>query len=146
MHRMNRAVGTASAAVQLDLLPGLRSAAFFVVEPADPSPIGDVPALLRAGAALQRFWLTATRLGLALQPASALLMVAHYGEADVRFTDDARLRQKTRRVASSFAQVFGATADSILFTGRIGQPKPQLPGSRSVRRRVAELRTSDEER
>ena len=144
MHRMNQAVGTLTAAAQLDLLPGLASAAYFGVQPVGASPQGDPAALVRAGAALQRFWLTATQLGLALQPASALLMMAHYGEADAHFTSNARLRQKTRRIARSFTGIFGAEADSFLFLGRIGQPRPRLPSARSVRRPVADLLMDDD--
>ena len=85
MRRLNQVLGTAGAAAQLDILPGLRSAAFFSVRRQAGHPT-DAATLLRDGEHLQRFWLTATRLGLGLQPALATLIFADHGARKTPFT------------------------------------------------------------
>ncbi len=139
MHRLNRLTGTRLASAQLDLLPGLRCAGFFFIGPADGTGGLTDEERLRAGAAIQRFWLTATKLGLAIQPASAVLMLAHHGSSGIPFTVDQDLQRKTRAVAQSFKDIVGDNADQFLFAGRIGQPAPRLPGPRSVRLPLSEL-------
>ena len=139
MRWLNRLTGTSLAAAQLDLWPGVRSAGFVSIAPTNPDRSGSAEATIRAGAAIQRFWLTATKLGLAIQPASALLMLAHYGDSDASFTSDPALLRKSRAVSRSFAEIFGEGADRLLFVARIGQLPPRLPGARSVRRPLAHL-------
>ena len=96
MDRLNRFTGTFSAALEMDYLPILSSAAAFTLRlPADgPHPIDT---LLAAGIHIQRFWLTAARLGLAMQPAMALLVFADYGQKDFPFTAVPALRGKAKR-------------------------------------------------
>lgn len=139
MQRLNRLTGTQAAAAQLDLIPGLQSAGFFAISA--PKGGRSTEALIRAGQAVQRFWLTATRLGLAMQPGFATLIFAHYGAADVPFTSDPNLRAKARALAEAFAAVFGQSPDGYVFLGRIGQPPPRAPGPRSIRRPLSELQT-----
>ena len=78
--RMNRwAWGTGLPRIEMDLLPGLFAAAHFAFRLEKPLEPSDRPAfLLGAGAAIQRFWLTATSLGLAMQPTLAPLCFASY--------------------------------------------------------------------
>ena len=143
MNGLNRLTGTMAAAMQLDLGPGLRCAGFFCLRPAVPISEEDRPArLLRAGEAIQRFWLTATMLGLALQPNLATLIFAHYGQAGLPFTKDAAVRAKAVRLAQAFRDVTGAEPDSMVFLGRIGEPHPRPPAARSGRRSMAELMTT----
>ena len=73
--------------------------------------------LLTAGERIQRFWLTATRLGLAMQPALAVLSFAHYGENETAFTADPALQEKSRILASAFRKVFGAGTGRFHFYG-----------------------------
>ena len=143
MDRMNRIAGTWAAAAQLDLAPGMGSAAFFTLWRPAPTPESRVPALLREGMAIQRFWLTATQLGLALQPWFATLIFADYGATDAAFTTDSALRAKARSLASLFGQVFGHPPADMAFIGRIGQPPTRRPGARSVRRPLHELMLQD---
>ena len=140
MHGMNRLSGTWAAAAQLDLRPALGSAAFFTLAPAGGPDGGDrVVRLLRLGGAVQRFWLTATRLGLAMQPGLATLIFAHYGAHGQPFTSDLALQTKARTLAARFQAVLGRHPDGLVFLGRIGQPRPGLPKVRSVRRTVSNL-------
>ncbi len=141
MHGMNRLSGTWAAAAQLDLRPALGSAAFFTLVPATPEDGDRVTRLLRLGGSVQRFWLTATRLGLAMQPGLATLIFSHYGAHNLPFTADLALQAKARTLAARFQAVLGRHPDSLVFLGRIGQPRPGLPKVRSVRREVSELET-----
>ena len=138
MDRMNAVFGTGAAALQLDLLPAFHSAAFFSIR-AVPDLGGDrMIALLRHGERLQRFWLTATRRGLAMQPALATLIFADHGSKQTPFTTDARLLKKAAGLATDVAAALGPVQD-LIFLGRIGQKKPALPGPRSIRRPLSQL-------
>lgn len=66
MSTMNTLMGTWAPRLQMDLIPGLACAAHFVLK-ARQSPRG-IDDYVEAGRAVQRFWLTLTRLGLFMQP------------------------------------------------------------------------------
>jgi hypothetical protein len=120
---MNRRFGTGLAQLQLDIIPGLASAAYFVIGLADDGE-PSVERILRAGMRLQRFWLTATELGLALQPTFAPLVFAHYGRHGMPFTVDARARQRAAELSHALDRfVVGPCADGLVYMGRIGVPR-----------------------
>jgi nitroreductase len=133
----NRLGSTLFAGLQMDVLPGLFSAAYFAfrMPPADGQ--ARVPQLLRAGQAVQRFWLTATRLGLAMQPCQAVLAFSHYGAAGEAFTVSARERRAAARLAREADRVL-SRPEELVFLARIGSPRG-APESRSIRRPLAEL-------
>jgi hypothetical protein len=133
--------GTMTAALQMDYAPILRSAAFFSIRLKQPVSSSDerVKMLLRAGQQVQRFWLTATRLGLAMQPALAILIFSHYGEKGIAFTTEASMQEKAKMLASAFKRAFGAEPDSFVFMGRIGEARPRDKVCRSTRLSLDEL-------
>jgi nitroreductase len=135
MRLLNRLVGTLAAAAQMDYAPGLASAAFFTIAASgDPSPPEQrVVALLRAGQDIQRFWLTASHLNLALQPGFATLIFAYYGETSALFTADPALCQKAQRLAAAFRRTLGAGTEDFRFIGRIGEPRGSRAFCRSTR-------------
>ncbi|MBV9749582.1 MAG: ThiF family adenylyltransferase [Acetobacteraceae bacterium] len=135
---LNRLGATRSAAVQLDWSPALGSAGFLSVALPEGAP-RDTHGLLAAGAGLLRLWLTATRLGLALQPGFAMMIFAHYGEAGIPFTTDQALRREAVRCAQQLRALVGPDVDRLVFLGRIGEPQDQPPRQRSVRRALSEL-------
>lgn len=144
MHRMNRLLGTSAAALQLDHWPAFRSAAMFAIRlvPQNDGPT-EAPtpdATLRHGMALQRFWLTATRLGLGLQPALATLIFADYGWNRVPFTADDTLLDKAQALGEAFETQLGPV-EAFIFLGRVGRLSPGLPGPRSTRRNLADVGT-----
>src|SRR5579875_2925331 len=141
MRLVNALGGTLSAALQLDYLPGLASAAFFTIKLAERAadPQQRVPALLAAGQGIQRFWLTATRLGLAMQPSLAPIAFAHYGEQAATFTRDPAMLRRAKALAAAFRDALGATSEEILFIGRIGEPRSRFRAQRSVRRPLDDL-------
>ncbi len=134
--------GTLLPRVELDLLPGLSCAAHFVIvrRTSKPKTGTEAEFLLRTGECLQRFWLTATRLGLVMQPAVAPLCFAYYGQHDIPFTKDAVARRKAGLLAARLAEIIpGEDAESILFMGRLGFPAFTGIAPRSVRRPLSEL-------
>jgi sulfur-carrier protein adenylyltransferase/sulfurtransferase len=136
--RLNRFTGTFATALEMDYLPILSSAAAFTVRiPADGAH--SIDGMLDAGVHVQRFWLTAAKLGLAIQPAMALLVFADYGQKDLPFTVASALRMKAKRLADEFQRVFGIGTNDFVFMGRIGEPLPRMGACRSVRRPVSEL-------
>ena len=138
---LNRLGGSWSVAAQLDLLTGWASAAFFTMQFAGgpPRPEDRIVRLLQAGQDIQRFWLQASRLGLAVQPALAILAFTHHGLSAARFTTDDSLQHKATRLAEAFRRRLGAGPEAFVFLGRIGEPAPKLPLYRSTRRMLAEL-------
>jgi hypothetical protein len=141
MRLLNAAGGLFSAQVQMDYVPGMCSAAFFMirmrgaVSKDEPQP----SQLLRAGMAIQRFWLTATRRGLAVQPTVAPLCFAWYGRSGTPFTRSDGAQRSARKLAAELEQASGRAGDWGLFLGRIGQPRRLPPRGRSVRRNISDL-------
>jgi nitroreductase len=146
LSRLNRFLGTWSTQAQLDHVPGVASGGFFAMRLKEPTPANGTEAgadhvtrMLRAGQAVQRFWLTATRLGLSMQPQLATIAFADYGVRGTPFTGDPALLAKARDLGQRFTATLGATPEDVIFIGRIGTAAPGLPRPRSTRRGVAEM-------
>jgi hypothetical protein len=127
--------------VQLDYLPGLFSACFFTIRRIglDRTDVDHAVRLLEAGQGIQRFWLTATRLGLALQPTMAILIFTHYGRQQTPFTKDAAAQRRAAKLASAVGENLSRLDDDLVFMGRIGTPTERHTACRSVRRPLSEL-------
>lgn len=116
---MNRYFGgTFAPRLQLDFLPALCCAAHFAIV-AKKTPCG-IDDQLAAGAAVQRFWLTATSLNLQLQPQYTPLVFADYSRKRIAFTAVASARQRADRVAGMLDRLLGSGARNAVFLGRIG--------------------------
>lgn len=134
---LNRfAAGTWLPRVEMELIPGLGCAAHFaVVSEAIPDKPDDHVA---AGRAMQRFWLTATQLGLQLQPEMAPVVFSGYVTRGIRFTSAARARKKAAALARRFEHTIGkANAQRTVFMGRIGSGS--TPRARSLRKPLSSL-------
>jgi molybdopterin/thiamine biosynthesis adenylyltransferase/nitroreductase len=133
---MNRYLaGTLAPRLQLDLVPGLRCAAHFaIVAPQAPATQEDY---LQAGRAMQRLWLTSTRLGLGLQPEMTPLIFARYIRAGIPFTQTPSVQRLAGACAAKFKLLMAAQTDQAVFIGRIGESS--LPTSRSLRLDLNEL-------
>jgi nitroreductase len=121
---LNRyAGGTLAPRIELDLIPGLACAAHCVlVAQRAPDRLDDYVA---AGRALQRFWLTATSLGLQFQPEYTPLIFARYAREGVRFTTGARALERADAVRSALDGLLGPeVATRAMFLGRIGAGTP----------------------
>lgn len=142
LDRLNRWLGgTTTAALQMDYVPGLASGAYFSVRvrnsrPSDPADRAGT--LLRAGMGLQRFWLVATRLDLAMQPSLATLIFAFYGREAAPFAASESARLKARRLGEAVNRYLDRS-DDLVFVGRIGRGRRLQPAYRSVRRPLRDL-------
>jgi nitroreductase len=120
VQRMNRYFGgTVAPRLELDLLPGLRCGAHFAILAGQP-PAG-IDDHLAAGAAVQRFWLTATSRRLQLQPQYTPLVFAACARRQIAFTQERAAIARAQQVARSLENLLGDTAAvSAVFLGRIG--------------------------
>jgi molybdopterin/thiamine biosynthesis adenylyltransferase len=139
--RLNRFLGTGAACLELDFLPGMLCGGhFYVAWRESPSRAERGRRLLHAGRSVQRFWLKATELGLAVQPGMAPVIFGSYGARDIHFTESARERGKAKRLAAALGQLLpGWVPDNIVFAGRVGVPGSRAPMPRSIRRTLSEL-------
>lgn len=122
--------GTLLPRIQLDVIPALRCAGHFILIASDtPENIDDY---FSAGRALQRFWLTATRLDLLLQPEMTPLIFSGYARDSILFTRQAQAQKKAQRLSHDLEAMIGAeNSRRAVFMGRLGSGKP--PESRSLR-------------
>jgi nitroreductase len=132
---MNRLMGTWAPRLQMDLVPGLACAAHFVIVARQvPATVEDHVA---AGRAVQRFWLTLTQLGLAMQPEMTPLIFASYLQHGVPFSSVDKLHGAARQLQGRLQGLIGNGPGQPVFMGRLGAgPAAQ---ARSLRRPVEEL-------
>ncbi|MBL8485095.1 MAG: nitroreductase family protein [Rhodocyclaceae bacterium] len=128
---MNRYfAGTLAPRLQLDLIPGLACAAHACL--LAPKALADTDDYVAAGVAMQRFWLTAERLQLRLQPEMTPLIFSRYVREKRRFTAKAGMESLIRHVTDSSEQLIGAARlPNAAFLCRLGAGPPAI--SRSVR-------------
>lgn len=117
---LNRyAGGTILPRLIMDFVPGLFCSAHFVlIASNEPRSTTDRVA---AGVAVQRFWLTATRLNLQIQPSYTPLVFARYAREQRQFTRVEKAKATAREIARRMDQLVGANASArAVFSGRIG--------------------------
>ena len=134
--------GTIVPRVQLDFVPALACAAHVLMKPAvAPSTLADH---VQAGIALQRLWLTATSLGLHLQPEMTPVIFRWYARTGKRFSALPAIFSQTQTLAARFETIAGAGQnDSFSFFCRVGRSRS--PFSRSIRKRPEDIQFSDSE-
>lgn len=134
---MNRFLGgTILPRLQLDLLPALNCAAHFTIE-AGQAP-RSVDEFVLAGQAIQRFWLTATQLGLQMQPALTPLIFNWYAESQLPCTANPKVWQEILQLQRNLQQQLGAAQLSrSVFMGRLGYGRPA--DARSLRLPLEQL-------
>jgi hypothetical protein len=127
--------GTIIPRVQLDFIPALACASHVLMRPTRPV---EFPDPVRAGIALQRLWLTATSLGLHLQPEMTPLIFRWYARSRKTFSTLPRIENQTHTLATRFENLAGTQeSDSFSFFCRMGHSIP--PHSRSIRKKLNEL-------
>ena len=122
--------GTLLPRLELDVVPALACAAHFLIA-ARSAPRG-IDDYVAAGMAVQRFWLTATQLGLQLQPEMTPLIFSIYARGNREFSAREESLDRARDVGADLARLMGdACLETAVFMGRIGAgPRPT---SRSTR-------------
>jgi hypothetical protein len=139
--RLNRWFGgTLAPRFELDWIPGIRCAAHFAIV-ADRAP-ASVDDYVTAGAAMQRFWLTATMSGLQLQPQYTPLVFAAYARCGVAFTVVASALRRAGLVRRMLDALLGDAAQRTVFLGRLGYGPAAV--SRSTRLPLERLRWTGE--
>lgn len=130
LNLLNRYLGaTIPPRLQMELIPGLACGAHFVI-------LANNPALtdadhIEAGKTVQRFWLTATQLGLHLQPQYTPVVFSKYVHEQVNFSRAEHAKPKAEALYRELDQLLKGQAQQAVFMGRIGTSQP--PKSRSVR-------------
>ncbi len=129
-------MGTVFPRIQLDYVPALMCAAHVLIKPrVAPSTLED---WVRLGATMQRVWLTATQIGLHLQPEMTPVIFRWYRQANRRFSRDQDIAIQIQALSQTFEGIAKADAgDSFGFFGRIGVSK--VPRSRSLRLSLNQL-------
>lgn len=127
--------GTLAPRLLMDLLPALTCAAHIAIL-ARQSPKG-IDDQVAAGRATQRFWLTATRLGLQHQPAMTPLIFSRFIRDQRVFTSDPSCKKVAQQLALDFDERLSGRSASAVWLGRIGAGSPAQ--ARSVRRSLSEL-------
>jgi hypothetical protein len=115
--------------LEMDLFPGLFCAAHFaLVARRLPRTVDDY---VEAGRVVQRFWLTATSLGLGFQPEVTPLIFVRYVRAGIPFSKDADSCRQAQALVGRLDAVLGEDASRAFFMGRLGHAP--LPKARSLR-------------
>ena len=128
--------GTIAPRIQLDFLPALACASHALLKPKQGhSGLNDH---LATGIALQRLWLTASSLGLHLQPEMTPVIFRWYVQADRQISVKPEINTGAIKLARRFEHLSSAQPDtSFAFFCRVGHSK--TPNSRSLRKEVREL-------
>ncbi len=129
--------GTWAPRIQMDLIPGIACAAHFVILAAQqPQSVDDY---ISAGRAMQRFWLTATKLGLQLQPEMTPLIFSRYARNEIEFSRAKGMADRARSILMETESLIGREANALaVFMGRVGAGL--APAARSVRLPLTRLR------
>ena len=128
--------GTLAPRLQMDLLPGWYCGAHFAL--LAQSPPRHIDDYVAAGRAMQRFWLTATELGLQMQPELTPLIFARYVRERRVFSRTEGLQEVAQELSVQTRALLGEqAAERAVFLGRIGAGAPAQ--ARSLRRPLREL-------
>lgn len=136
---MNAMGAPTFASLQMDALPGLFCSSYFVIrlKRLSGEPGTAVVETIKAGQSIQRFWLTASRLGLVMQPCIAPLAFWVHSASGRNFTSNNSARKAAGRLAKAAEALLGQN-ENVVFLGRIGWPRNVLE-SRSTRLRLEHL-------
>jgi hypothetical protein len=132
---MNAVMGTWAPRLQMDFVPGIACAAHFVIKARrQPQTIDDYVA---AGRAVQRYWLTLTRLGLVMQPEMTPLIFSKYVREERHFTHAKHLHGRAARLQEQTAKLIFTGNTYPVYMGRLGAGP--VARARSERRPLEEL-------
>ena len=122
--------GTLIPRIELDFITGIACASHFMVMAKSPPETLDD--FVSGGRAVQRFWLTATRLDLKLQPEMTPLIFHSYVRNKVEFSSNQRSQKLARKLASRLEDIMAPEKiEHAVFMGRIGSGA--TPTARSIR-------------
>ena len=109
--------------IEMDLLPGLFCGAHFAI--ITQQALETIDDYVAAGRALQRFWLTATSLGLQLQPEMTPVIFSRYVREGRAFSRQPGAMGVAARLAQRMSRVLpNESLARTVFLGRIGNGRP----------------------
>ncbi len=121
--------GTWFPRIEMDLIPSLACAAHVVIKAKCPPE--SRAHHISAGRAVQRFWLTATQLGLQQQPEITPLIFARYVQQGTRFAASPSHWPLAVRIERRVRQLLGPDSQHAVWLARIGHGHAAV--SRSTR-------------
>jgi hypothetical protein len=128
--------GTVAPRLQLDLVPAIACSAHLLLRPCRP-PCG-LNDIVESGVAMQRLWLTATALGLYLQPEMTPVIFRWYAREGGEISQLPDINKKAHSMANAFERLVRAEElTPFSFFCRIGYSK--YPSSRSTRKELTSL-------
>ena len=129
-------MGTIAPRIQLDFIPAIACAGHLLLKP--NKPLNSLREYVEVGIAMQRLWLTATSLGLHLQPEMTPVIFRWYAIAGRNISTLSEINSKAGLLASRFEALAKVSNDqSFAFFCRVGQST--TPKSRSLRKSLSEL-------
>ncbi|MGI5310465.1 ThiF family adenylyltransferase [Rheinheimera sp. WS51] len=129
--------GTIAPRLQLDLMTSLRCSAHFVLYASDEVPL-TLEHQVEAGKALQRFWLTATKLHFGFQPEQTPVLFSTYLRDGLDFSTNDKANENARKMDMKLRQLLPEKVfKNKVFMGRIG--RSEHPESRSIRLPLEQL-------
>ena len=134
---MNRYLfGTVVPRIELDVVPALACAAHVLMKSRQPLlTAGDY---VLAGSAMQRLWLTATDVGLHLQPQMTPVIFRWYARTERAFSARRDLMDRAAALADDFDRLAEAgPQEAFAFFCRVGRSDP--PTARSLRLELSDL-------
>tara|TARA_R110002124_G_scaffold287216_1_gene471398 strand:- start:93772 stop:94866 length:1095 start_codon:yes stop_codon:yes gene_type:complete len=132
--------GTFIPKIELDLMPGLFCDRHFMLSFTQKKDHYEILDFINAGSALQRFWLTATKHNIAMQPSVATLSFCYYGLNQQPFTVDEACQKKAKTLYKKFTKNADKPLEQIVFMGRVGYSKStKTSRSRSIRKELPDL-------
>lgn len=127
---------TLAPRLELDFVPALACAAHHaLLAKSVPKSVDDY---IEAGKAVQRVWLTLSRLGLWQQPEMTPLIFSGYARNGIAFTGNLQAQCLADEIRTQFDELLPSRRNQdAVWMGRIGAG--HAPSARSIRRELAEL-------
>ena len=127
--------GTIGPRLEMDWIPALACGAHIaILAKKAPENIDDH---ISSGRVVQRFWLTATQLGLQHQPAVTPIIFSRYVREGRQFTSSKPLQASAAKLEAQLGSLLGGRSDSAVWMGRLGHASSSL--SRSERKPLTSL-------
>jgi nitroreductase len=132
----NYFAGTWLPRLQMDVLPAIYCATHAVIiARQQPQTLDDY---ITAGRMMQRFWLTATQLGLQFQPEQTPLIFASYVYDQVQFSQQPWALPAAQQITRQFESLIGSdNVKRSVYMARLGFAP--VPSSRSIRKPLGAL-------
>jgi nitroreductase len=127
--------GTLGPRLEMDLIPALACGAHIAI--VAKQALRGLDDHVAGGRAVQRFWLTATRLGLQHQPSVTPLVFSRYAREQTTFTDTATLTIEAEKLQLRLSELLQTGADRAIWLGRLGHGAS--PSARSQRKELSQL-------